>query len=106
MLAEDATISWTRPGGRGVAGHPPVRTPASRARPAPIDVAALVNCAGCSPSKYSSSAPPPSGFSSVSSHLREEDGQSYVLSEAVSPQDEAKVRLAARSCPEQAISVT
>lgn len=27
-------------------------------------------------------------------HLREEDGQSYVLSEEVSPQDEANVRLA------------
>ena len=29
-------------------------------------------------------------------HLREEDGQSYVLSEEVSPQEEANVRLAAR----------
>jgi len=39
-------------------------------------------------------------------HLREEDGQSYVLSEEVSPQDEANVRLAARGCPEQAITVS
>jgi len=39
-------------------------------------------------------------------HLREEDGQSYVLSEEVSPQDEANVRLAARGCPEQAITIS
>jgi ferredoxin len=39
-------------------------------------------------------------------HLREEDGQSYVLSEEVSPQDEAAVRLAARGCPEQAITIS
>lgn len=39
-------------------------------------------------------------------HLREEDGQSYVLSEEVSPQHEASVRLAALGCPEQAISVS
>jgi ferredoxin len=38
--------------------------------------------------------------------LREEDGQSYVLSEEVSPQDEANVRLAARGCPEQAITIS
>jgi ferredoxin len=39
-------------------------------------------------------------------HLREEDCQSYVLSEEVSPQDEVGVRFAARGYPEQAISVT
>jgi ferredoxin len=39
-------------------------------------------------------------------HLREEDGQSYVLSEEVSPQEEANVRLAARGCPEQAITIS
>lgn len=39
-------------------------------------------------------------------HLREEDGQSYVRSEEVSPQDEASVRLAARGCPERAISLS
>jgi ferredoxin len=39
-------------------------------------------------------------------HLREEDGQSYVLSEEVSPPDEANVRLAARGCPEQAITIS
>jgi ferredoxin len=39
-------------------------------------------------------------------HLREEDGQSYVLSEEVSPSDEANVRLAARGCPERAITIS
>jgi ferredoxin len=39
-------------------------------------------------------------------HLREEDGQSYVLSEEVSPPEEADVRLAARGCPERAISLS
>lgn len=32
-------------------------------------------------------------------HPREEDGQSYVLSEEVSPQDEAAVRLAPAAVP-------
>jgi ferredoxin len=36
---------------------------------------------------------------------REEDGQAYVLSEEVRPEDEDLVRLAVASCPEQAISV-
>jgi ferredoxin len=39
-------------------------------------------------------------------HLHEEDGQSYVLSEEVNPPDEANVRLAARGCPEQAITIS
>jgi ferredoxin len=36
---------------------------------------------------------------------REEDGQAYVLSEDVSPEDEEIVKLAAASCPEHAIIV-
>ena len=36
---------------------------------------------------------------------REEDGQAYVLSEEVKPEDEDIVRLAAASCPEHAIIV-
>jgi ferredoxin len=34
---------------------------------------------------------------------REEDGQAYVLSEEVKPEDEDITRLAAASCPEHAI---
>jgi ferredoxin len=34
---------------------------------------------------------------------REEDGQAYVLSEDVKPEDEEIVKLAVASCPEQAI---
>jgi ferredoxin len=36
---------------------------------------------------------------------REEDGQAYVESEEVRPEDEEIVRLAAASCPEHAIIV-
>jgi ferredoxin len=39
-------------------------------------------------------------------HLREENGQSHVLSEGVSPQDEVGVPLAARGYPEHATSIT
>jgi ferredoxin len=37
--------------------------------------------------------------------LREEDGHSYVENEEVAPADEADVRNAALSCPEQAIAI-
>ena len=37
--------------------------------------------------------------------LREEDGHSYVASEEVAPEQEANVRNAAASCPEQAIVI-
>jgi ferredoxin len=38
--------------------------------------------------------------------LREEDGHSYVLSEEVTPGQEAAARAAAATCPEQAISIS
>jgi len=38
-------------------------------------------------------------------HLREEDGQAYVLSEEVPPGMEDAARLGAASCPERAITV-
>lgn len=38
-------------------------------------------------------------------HLREEDGQAYVLSEEVPPDLEDAARLGAASCPERAITV-
>jgi ferredoxin len=38
-------------------------------------------------------------------HLRVEDGQAYVLTEEVGPEDEAAARLGAESCPEFAITV-
>jgi ferredoxin len=37
--------------------------------------------------------------------LREDDGHSYVVNEQVAPEDEADVRNAAASCPEQAITI-
>jgi ferredoxin len=37
--------------------------------------------------------------------LREEDGQAYVTSENVSPDQEAVSRLAMQSCPERAITI-
>jgi len=39
-------------------------------------------------------------------NLREEDGHSYVLSEDVTPGQEAAVRAAAATCPEQAIKIS
>ena len=39
-------------------------------------------------------------------HLRDEDGQSYVLAEIVPPDQEDATEVAARSCPEQAIALT
>lgn len=38
-------------------------------------------------------------------HLREEDGQAYVLSEDVPPGLEDAARLGAASCPERAITL-
>jgi ferredoxin len=37
--------------------------------------------------------------------LREDDGHSYVPNEHIAPEDEAAVRNAAASCPEQAIVI-
>ena len=38
--------------------------------------------------------------------LREEDGHAYVESELVPPEFEAAVRMAAATCPEEAITIT